>query len=208
MHKNVGSHYLLAINKNNNMHTIPTQTHITFITLRPKVIGSCHTCDNRCFNCKDSHSNRNKFSSLVIPVPPTFNDSGINPYQLFSVCQKSSSSSQNKTIESKASSIPICTSADSSNTMPPISTKNGSHNIYGCMVDVSQLTPAQQQQCAIILLQHYHELCNMNNPSSMFVSPPPIPNIESFFQWTISSLGSGSFGRNRYDVNIQQQTIS
>ena len=39
----------------------------------------------------------------------------------------------------------------------------------------------------------------------MFVSPPSIPNIEFLSQSTISSLGSGSFGRNRYDVNIQQQ---
>ena len=42
----------------------------------------------------------------------------------------------------------------------------------------------------------------------MFVSPPPIPNIESLSQSTISSLFSGSFGRNRHDVNIQQQTTS
>ena len=40
----------------------------------------------------------------------------------------------------------------------------------------------------------------------MFVSPPPIPNIEALSQSTISSLGSGSFGRNRSDVNIQQLT--
>ena len=45
----------------------------------------------------------------------------------------------------------------------------------------------------------------MNNTSSMFVSPPPIPNIESLSQSTISSLGIGSFGRNISDVNIQQQ---
>ena len=42
----------------------------------------------------------------------------------------------------------------------------------------------------------------------MFVSPNPIPNIELLSLSTISSLGSGSFGRNRYDVNIQQQTTS
>ena len=40
----------------------------------------------------------------------------------------------------------------------------------------------------------------------MFVSPPPITNIESLSQSTISSLGSGSFGRNQDDVNIQEQT--
>ena len=37
-----------------------------------------------------------------------------------------------------------------------------------------------------------------------FFSPPPIPNIESFSQSTISSLDSGSFDRNRADGNIQQ----
>ena len=40
----------------------------------------------------------------------------------------------------------------------------------------------------------------------MFVYPPPITNIESLSQSTISSMGSGSFGRNIYDVNIQQRT--
>ena len=34
------------------------------------------------------------------------------------------------------------------------------------------------------------------------------PNIESLSQSTIPSLDSGSFGRNRSDVNIQQQTKS
>ena len=46
----------------------------------------------------------------------------------------------------------------------------------------------------------------MNEPSSMFVSPPPIPNIESLSQSIISSHDSGSFGRNRADGNIQQPT--
>ena len=40
----------------------------------------------------------------------------------------------------------------------------------------------------------------------MFVSPPPIPNIESLSQSIISSLDSGSFGRNPADVNTQQRT--
>ena len=37
---------------------------------------------------------------------------------------------------------------------------------------------------------------------------PPIPNIESFSQSTISSLDNESFGRNRSDMNIQQPTTS
>ena len=74
------------------------------------------------------------------------------------------------------------------------------------MVDVSKLTPAQRQQHAVMLLKHYHELCNTNDPSSMFVSPPPISNIESLSQSTISSLDSVSFDRNRADGNIQQPT--
>ena len=74
------------------------------------------------------------------------------------------------------------------------------------MADVTKLKPAQRQQHTVMLLQNYHELCNTNDPSSMFVSPPPIPNIESLSQSTISSLDSGSFDRNRADGNIQQQT--
>ena len=65
-----------------------------------------------------------------------------------------------------------------SNTMPPPSTNNGSRNIYGCMVGVSKLTPAQRQQHSVMLLQHHHYLCNTNDPSSIFLSPPPMTNIE------------------------------
>ena len=42
----------------------------------------------------------------------------------------------------------------------------------------------------------------------MFISPPPIPNIESLYPSTISSIDSGSFDRNRADGNIQQLTTS
>ena len=59
-----------------------------------------------------------------------------------------------------------------------------------------------------MLLQYYHKLCNTNDPTSMFVSPPPITNIESFSKYTISSLDSGSFDRNRADTNNQQPTTS
>ena len=74
----------------------------------------------------------------------------INPTHLSSFRQKSSSSSPNTTHELQASSIPGRTSPDPSNTMPPPSTNNGSRNIYGCMVDVSKLTPAQRQQHAVM----------------------------------------------------------
>ena len=46
----------------------------------------------------------------------------------------------------------------------------------------------------------------MNEPSSIFVSPPPVPNIESLSQSIISSIDSGSCDRNRADGNIQQKT--
>ena len=108
----------------------------------------------------------------------------------------------------QASSIPGWTSPDPSNSMPLSSNNNEIRNIYGCMVYVSKLTQEQRQQNSVMLLQHYHALCNTNDPSSMFVSPPSIPNIESFFQSTISSLDSGSFGRNLADRNIQQPTTS
>ena len=139
---------------------------------------------------------------------PPWNDSVINPTQLSSVRQQSSSSSHNTTHELQASSIPGWGSPDPSNTMQPPSTNNGGCDIYGCMVDVSKLTPAQLQQHAVMLLDHYHKLCNTNDPSSTFVSPPPITNIESFSQSTLSSLDSGSFDRNRADGNIQQPTTS
>ena len=76
------------------------------------------------------------------------------------------------------------------------------------MVDVSKLTPEQRQQHAVILIENYHDLCNTNDPSSKFVSPSPIPNIESFSQSTISSLDSGSFDKNRADGNNHQPTTS
>ena len=121
--------------------------------------------DNRCFNSKESNSKSNEFSSLVIPVPPPLNDSVINPPQLSSVCQQSSISSHNTTHELQASSIPGRTSPDPSNTMTPPSKNNGSQNIDVCMVDVSKLTPEKLQQNAVMLLHHYHEFCNMNDPS-------------------------------------------
>ena len=63
---------------------------------------------------------------------------------------------------------------------------DGSLIIYGFMVDVPKMTPAQRQHHAVMLLQHYHGLCNNNDPSSMFVSTTPIPSIESLSQSTIS----------------------
>ena len=144
--------------------------------------------DNKCLNSNHINSKSNELSSPVIPILPPWNDPFINPNQMSSFRQQSSSYSPNTTHELQASSIPGWTSPDPSNTMPPPPTNNGSRNIYGCMVDVSKLTPEQRQQHAVMLLEHYHELFNTNNPSSMFVSPPPIPIIESFSQSTISSL--------------------
>ena len=172
--QNVFSRILLSINKQNKRHTKPPQTHIAFIMPRPKGIGSRHKigtggnhgrqetahCNNRCFNLNDSHSNINELSFTVIHIPPPLNDSVINTPQVSSVCQQSSSSSQNTTPEPQDSSIPGGTSPDPSNTVPPPSTKNGSCNIYGCIMDVSKLTPAQRQQNSVMLLQYYHNLCN------------------------------------------------
>ena len=97
----VGSYLLMSMNKQNNRHTKPPQTHIAFIVPRPKGIGSRHKSetgknqgrqrttprDNRFFNSKDSNSNSNEMSSPVIYVPPPLNDSVINPPQLSLVCQ-------------------------------------------------------------------------------------------------------------------------
>ena len=99
--------------------------------------------DNQCLNSNHSNSKSNELSSPVISMLPPLNDSVINPTQLYSVIQQSSSSSHNTTHELQASSIPRRTSPDPSNTMPPPSTNNGSRNIYGCRFDVSKSTPAQ-----------------------------------------------------------------
>ena len=141
--------------------------------------------DNQCFNIKYINSKRNEFPSPVIHVPPPLNDSVHNPPQLYYICQQSYRSSHKTTYDLQAYSRHGRTSSDPSNTMTPPSTNNGSRNIYGFMVDVSKLTPAQRQQHVVILLQHYHKLCNTNYPSSMIVSPPPILNIESLSQSTI-----------------------
>ena len=99
----------MAINKQNNRHTTPPQTHIAFIMPRPKGIvirykigtwknqGRQRTspCDNQCFNHKDSHSKSNKLSSPLIYLPPPLNNLVINPPQLSSVHQQSSRSSHN-----------------------------------------------------------------------------------------------------------------
>ena len=84
----------------------------------------------------------------MIPVPPLLNDYVINTTNLSSVRQQSSRSSHNTTHELQDSSIPGLTSPDTSNTMPLPSTNDGSHNIYGFMVDVFKLTPAQLQHHA------------------------------------------------------------
>ena len=110
--------HFFAINKQNNMHTTPPQTHIAFTMPHPKVIGSHHTFDNRCFNCKESHSKRNELISMVIPVLPPLNYLVINRPQMSLVIQHSPRSSQNTTPGSQAYSIPGWTSDDPSNTMP------------------------------------------------------------------------------------------
>ena len=116
--------------------------------------------DNKCLDSNHINSKSNDLSSPVIPKLPPWNDPFINSTHLSSFFQQSSISSPNTTHELQASSIPGRTSPNPSNTMPPPSTNDGSRNIYGCMVDMSKLTPAQRQQHAVILLQHYHELCN------------------------------------------------
>ena len=49
--------------------------------------------DDRCFNCNNCHSNNKNLSLPVIAVSPPLNNPVINPYQMSSVCQQSSRSS-------------------------------------------------------------------------------------------------------------------
>ena len=106
----------MAIDKQNNRHTISAQTHIVFIVPRSKKgLGRYHKSetgknqgrrrttprDNRGFNRNDCHSKSNEFSLPVISVLLPLNNSVINPPQLSSVCQKSSRSSHNTPSDNK-----------------------------------------------------------------------------------------------------------
>ena len=117
--------------------------HMSLVCQQSSVSSPNSPRDNKCLNINHINSKSNELLSPVIPLLPSCNDPFINPTQLSSVRQQSSSSSPNTTHELQVSSIPGRTSPDPSNTMPPPSTNNGTRNIYGCMVDVSKLTPAQ-----------------------------------------------------------------
>ena len=108
--KNFGSYLMMAIDKQNNRHTILPQTHIVFIVPRSKKgLGRCHKSGtgknqgrrrtnprhNRGFNRNECHSKSNELPLTVIYVSLQLDDSVINPPQLSSVCQQSSRSSHN-----------------------------------------------------------------------------------------------------------------
>ena len=101
---------MMAIEKQNNRHTISPQTHILFIMPRSKKgLGRCHKSgtgnnqgrrqttprDNRGFNRNDFHSKSNKLSLSVISVSLPLDNSVINPPQMYLVCQQSFRSSHN-----------------------------------------------------------------------------------------------------------------
>ena len=146
----------MAINKKNNRHTTPPQTHIAFIVPRFKVIGSRHKsgtgnnqgrqqttpCDNRCSNCKDSHSKINKFSSLVISVSPPLNNSVINPYQLSSVFQQSSISSHNTPRDNRCFNIKDSTSKSNELSSPVITVP---HPLNDSLINPPHLSLVCQQ---------------------------------------------------------------
>ena len=94
--------------------------------------------DNKWLDSNHINSKSNDLLSPGIPTLPPWNFPFINPTQLFMVRQQSYSSSPNTTHDLQASSLPGWTSPDLSNTMPPPSTKNGSRNVYVCMVAVSK----------------------------------------------------------------------
>ena len=138
----------------NNCHSKSTKMSLPVISVSLPLNNSGINPPQLSSVCQ--HSKSNELLSPVITKLPPWNDPFINPTQLSSVRQQSSSSSPNTTHELQASSIPGRTSPDPSNTMPPPSTNDGNCNIYGCMIDVSKLTPSQQQQHAVMLLEHYH----------------------------------------------------
>ena len=86
----------MAINKKNNRHTTPPQTHIALIMPLSKGIGLFHRsgtwnnqgrqrttpCDKQYSNRKEIHSKSNDFLSLVLSISPPLNNPVINPLQL------------------------------------------------------------------------------------------------------------------------------
>ena len=101
---------MMAIDKQNNRHTISPQTHIVFVMPRSKKgLGRCHKNgteenkgrrrttprDNQGFNRNDCHSKSIEMPLLVISVSLPLNNSVINPHQLSSVCQQSSRAAHN-----------------------------------------------------------------------------------------------------------------
>ena len=97
---------MMAIEKQNNRHTISPQTHIVFIMPRSKKgLGRCHKSgtgnnqgrrrttprDNRGFNRNNCHSKSIKMSISVIYISLPLNNSVINTPQMSSVCQHSKS---------------------------------------------------------------------------------------------------------------------
>ena len=113
LRQNFCSPFLMAINKQNNRHTTPLETHIAFIMPRPKVSGSrqksgtgentgsqwMNPRNNQFFDCKYSQSNINFLSSPVISVSPPLNNAVIHPHHKSSVCQQSSRSSHNTPLD-------------------------------------------------------------------------------------------------------------
>ena len=111
---------MMAIDKQNNRHTISPQTHILFVMPRSnKGLGRCHKGgtgnnqgrrrttprNNRGFNRNNCHLKSIKMSLPVIYVSLPLNNSVINPPQLSSVCQQSSRSSPNSPRDNKCLDI-------------------------------------------------------------------------------------------------------
>ena len=114
--KKIISYLMMAIDKQNNRHTISPQTHIVFIMPRSKKgLGRCHEsgtgnnqgrrrttpCDNWGLNCNDCHSKSNDMSLPVISVSLLLTNLVINPPNLSSVCQQSSRSPHNSPRDNK-----------------------------------------------------------------------------------------------------------
>eukprot|EP00978_Attheya_sp_CCMP212_P042643 scaffold263509_cov41-Attheya_sp.AAC.1 len=132
--------------------------------------------------------------SPLIAVPP-LEDSVIHP-QLPSTQQSPSVSFSRTTPQPNTGAMPTRVNGTTptshhrdTSVEPPLHNRE-SHNNYGGIVDVNRLSQSQREQLDTMIIQQYLALCNTNEDSSTFVSPPPIPTIESLSQSTVSSLGT------------------
>ena len=176
----------MAINKQNNRHTISPQIYIVFII--PRGIENNQDsqrtthCDNWCFNRNCCHSKSNNFSSPVISVSLPFNNSVINPSQLSLVLQQSSRSSHNTPCDNRCFNSKYSNSKSNELPSPVIHVPPP---LNDSVINPTQLSLVRQQSPRYSY-NTTHELRASSRPGRTSPYPsntmPPSSNISNYLQ--------------------------